>query len=71
MERKTKIAEIINNIHPISINSTKELVDIVYFESVSKDTVFIKKDGRNDNEYFILSGIWVVYHMELFVKFEN
>jgi len=51
------IKEIIHSIYPISVNSIKEIENILEFKNVKKGETFIKKNRRNTKEYFILEGI--------------
>jgi len=57
MDRKKIVLEIINNIYQVSNNSAAQLIDLVHFEIIPKEKIFIKRDTRNEYEYFILSGI--------------
>ena len=51
------IKELINSIHPISINSLKEIERILEYKIVKKGETFIKRNRKNKKEYFILEGI--------------
>jgi len=57
MDQRKRVLEIINKIYPVSNNSAAKLLDLVHFETISKESLFIKRDTRNEYEYFILSGI--------------
>ena len=52
-----KIISLINSIHRISRQSSKKLIAICSYERIGEGNVFAKRDRRNENEYFILSGI--------------
>lgn len=48
---------IINNIYPISANSIKEIESKIEFNTIEKGETFVKRNRRNNKEYFILDGI--------------
>ena len=56
MDQNRIVANIIKSIHHVSINSINELVDITDYHSIQKDDIFIKKNTRDEYEYFVLSG---------------
>lgn len=51
------IKQIIHPIYPLSTNSIKEIEQILEVKSISKGTTFIKRNKRDQNEYFLLDGI--------------
>lgn len=51
------LKHIISSIFPLSISSIKEISDIVSYREVKSGTVFLEKDKRNNNEYFLIKGI--------------
>jgi len=57
MELEDKLINIIKGIYPVSINSMEELINLVHYEYIPKDKTFIKRNTRNEFEYFIIDGI--------------
>ncbi len=51
------IKEIIKSIYPISGNGMTAIEKLAEYERFSKGEVFIKKNRRNEKEYFVLEGI--------------
>ena len=57
--RKTNLVveEIINNIYPISTNSISEIESNIEYNTIEKGKTFVKRNRRNNKEYFILDGV--------------
>ena len=55
------LREIIDKIYPVSGNALKEITNLVELVEVKKDETFIKKNRKNQSEYFLLSGICKSY----------
>lgn len=51
------IEEIIKSIHPLSIDSTNQVVELVEFQYYKKGSCFIERGKRNSYEYFLLDGV--------------
>ncbi len=56
-----KVKNIINNIHTLSDNSFFKIEVLLKGISFKKGTVFIMKDKRDENEYFVLEGVCKSY----------
>ena len=56
-----KVKNIIDSIYPVSEKSFREIESLLVFESHSKGDIFIKRNKRNEREYFVLSGICKSY----------
>lgn len=51
------IKEIIDSIYPLSTNHFQEIEALVKLEDVEKGKIFIKRNRRNNKEYFLLDGV--------------
>ncbi len=51
------VKDIINSIYPVSENSIKELEELLSYKTFEKGDIFIQKDKRNNDEYFVLEGV--------------
>lgn len=52
-----KVKEIIHSVYPISKRSFQELQPLLVLETFEKGAVFIKRNRRNEKEYFVVGGI--------------
>ncbi|WP_341225236.1 Crp/Fnr family transcriptional regulator [uncultured Arcticibacterium sp.] len=56
-----KVKNIVDGIFPISNESFQKIDGLLIFETFEKGDVFIKRNKRNEKEYFILSGVCKSY----------
>lgn len=52
-----EIEEIIKSIHPLSIRSAQQVIELIELKEYKKGSCFIEKGTRNGQEYFLLEGI--------------
>ena len=55
------VKNIIHKIYPISDNAFLEIEKLLEFKSYAKGETFISKNRRDENEYFVISGICKSY----------
>jgi len=58
---KEKAKKLIYNTFPILSLSLQDFLNLLTFESIGKDTVFVKCGERDEKEYFLLDGICRFY----------
>lgn len=56
-----KVKNIIDKIYPISEKSFSDIERLLKFEIFKKGGIFIQKNRRNENEYFVLNGVCKSY----------
>jgi CRP-like cAMP-binding protein len=59
-----EIKEIIKSIHPLSMDSAEQVIELIEFEEYKKGSCFIERGKRDSNEYFLLDGICRSYVLD-------